>query len=722
MAVGELISLDTEDTGIDLYHGAMPFFVTTANEAGEVKFWEWDVDPFTRRVRIPVSDVAEIEAVVTEAGELVLQNAKFDVKALATSKVVEAWPWGKTHDTLIAGHLLASNQPHDLTSMALQYLGVDIQPLENRLETAVKDARKLCKQRFPKWRIAERDLEGMPSAKEKTWKFDSWLPRTIARALEYERGHPWWTVLREYANADSAVTLPLWRMMRGRVEAEGLWPYYAEKVKTVAALEMMEARGTTVLLPKLQSIKAEYDVEIAAARADCEGIAARYEMPCPDHQEGLFGCRHCGGEGRVPAELILPKAGNNGSLLRFAFEVLKLPVLKWTSGGKSGKRAPSLDKDIIEEYKRTLPEGDQLLFVKRLSANRKRAKSCEFLEAYLRFGLPAGEGLMVLHASINPTATDTTRFSMSNPNLQQVSKLATMCEACLGDGCGACGGSGEDLHSVRGIFGPGPGREWWSADASNIELRLPAYESGERALIDLFERPGEPPFYGSQHLLNFSIIYRDIWERELAAVGFEKVGPYCKKHYGATEYHWTKGGGLAMQYQCGEETADRAFRRRGGYAKLKAHFRALDALNSKWVAYARKHGFIETIPDRSIGAARGYPLLCSRTEYGGILPTVPLNYHTQGTAGWWMHKAINRCQAKLDEWRRGGFDAFMALTVHDELVFDMPRAPIIGGKPGNLPRMRALQRLMEQGGDDIRIRTPVSVEYHAESWAKGQAV
>ncbi|KKK85693.1 hypothetical protein LCGC14_2770740, partial [marine sediment metagenome] len=44
-------------------------------------------------------------------------------------------------------------------------------------------------------------------------------------------------------------------------------------------------------------------------------------------------------------------------------------------------------------------------------------------------------------------------------------------------------------------------------DAENIELRIPAYEAGETEMIDLFERPDDPPYFGSAHVLMFSVVY-----------------------------------------------------------------------------------------------------------------------------------------------------------------------------------------------------------------------
>ena len=164
--------------------------------------------------------------------------------------------------------------------------------------------------------------------------------------------------------------------------------------------------------------------------------------------------------------------------------------------------------------------------------------------------------------------------------------------------------------------------------------------------------------------------------------------------------------------------ADKAFHRQGSYKRLKAKFSRLDDLNRRCVAQAQKHGFVETIPDGTVNPRRGYPLFCRRGDDGLVLPTTPLNYRTQGTAGWWMVKAINRCGARLFEWRAKGFDAWMILTVHDELVFDFPSRP----KDDLMQRRRIeeLRRLMEQGGNDIGVPTPVSVKRHAISWGEGK--
>ena len=205
-----MISLDCETTGLDVHHGARPFLVTTCDGSGVNTWWEWDVNPMTREVTMVYEDLIEIQEAIGSADLLVLQNAKFDYQMLWYAFCGKLrWDWGKVRDTLLAGHLLRSNQPHDLTTMVLVYLGVNVQPLEDDVKKATQEARRIGKQH--RWRIARKDLPEMPSARDSTWKYDMWLPRLIAREEKYPKDHSWRTVCSEYANGDSSSTIALWR-------------------------------------------------------------------------------------------------------------------------------------------------------------------------------------------------------------------------------------------------------------------------------------------------------------------------------------------------------------------------------------------------------------------------------------------------------------------------------------------------------------------------------
>lgn len=732
-----LLAVDTETTGLDLYHGAAAYLVTLCDDQDQQCWWEWEVDPYTRQVLVPDADRRDIWERLEAADELVLQNAKFDVAFLTRAGIVGTWPWGKTHDTLLAAHLLASNQPHDLTSLGVSYLAHDLGHLEEALKQSCLEARRLAKTQFPDWAQAKRGRSDMPSAKESCWKYDGWLPRQLAEALGYPVDHPWRTVLANYANGDSALTVRLWPAMREQIKRRGYWAIYQERRQLPRLALAMETRGVTLSRSRLRELQAEYGRE-------SETLGARMIQIAKGHGY----------------DLQLPKSGNNKSLATFCFgeveeaqalsaaqrvwarrkQWLDLPVL-----GRTATGTPSLDKATLEQYATELEEGSpQLDFCRALADKRSRDTALAYMEGYQRFWLPWGNcqtcggsreqdsggvtpwgqpismgcpdcaGWFVLHPSVNPTGTDTTRWSSSNPNEQNISK--------------------KKGFNLRKAFGPAPGREWWSLDAQNIELRLPAYEAGEEEMIALFDRPDDPPFYGSNHMLIFSFLWPQDWAEALRRHGPEVAAEWVKSPAGhkAGKYQWVKNGNFAVQYGAIESsgTADRAYHQAGAQRKVQARFRKITQLNQRLIDFANKHGYVETMPDRTVDPRRGYPLLCSRSEWGKILPTVPLNYHVQGTACWWAGKALVRCDAQLARWREesgGRFDGFVTMYVHDELVFDLPKRgdPLAEhqgrAKPrtSNLWRIRVLQRLMAQGGEDIGVPTPVGAEYHADNWSEG---
>lgn len=648
------ISLDTETTGLDLWHGAKPFLVTICDSEGP-KAWEWDVDPNTREPKIPNRDKRQIRERIREAQRIYMHNAKFDAKVLDVGGIWrDPWPWEKTVDTQYSAHLLNSKLPSNLTAQTLYWLGVDLNPLEERMSKAVKSARAEAKKLG--WRMAQKGLPEMPSAKGTVWKFDMWLLRALVKeGLSDEEDAE--TVV-EYANGDSSATYHLGTVFEKIIADRGLTAIHETRQKLVPIVHRMEDHGITLSRKRLREQERVYQREKEEINERCVEIAAERDY-----------------------ELELPKSGNNKSLSTFAFDVLKMPVVAKTPTGK-----PALDQDVLDDWLSKLEDSpEQYEFARLLRDYRKRSTALTYLEGYKRFWLRLSYNSRILHPSLNPTGTDTLRWSSSNPNEQNISK--------------------KKGFNLRYCFGPRPGRIWISLDYDNLELRIPAYESGEQAMIDIFERPDEPPYFGSYHLLNASIVYPD----EFWPIA-EQKGEF-KKRYASTLYQWIKNFGFAVSYGAMEPsgTADRAAHRPGAQRmvmdKLKEHSR----LNQYYIDYAEKHGYVETIPDREVDPERGYPLVCTRTDYGRVLPTVPLNYHVQGTACWVMMRAMIKVQDYLDTLGDGWK---MVMNVHDEIVLDFPSSKRYK------PKVNKVRKLMESVGEAIGIPLTVGVDYHPNNWAQ----
>lgn len=741
-----MISLDTETTGLDLHHGAKPFFISTASEDDSQTFWEFDVDPLTRQPIYSESAIQEVRDFLGENNLIVFHNAKFDYQALKAldPRLVEGWDWGKVRDTALADHLLNSIYEHGLEKCADRWLELNIKPLEDSLAKAVKECRQLCHAKvkgaaYKEWAVAKEGRADMPSVRDEIWRADYWLPRAIARHQQLHepepscdhktgpdnlclkcRGHYYWYVLKQYSLKDAAVTLGLWVVMEEAFKTRypyDLTPEYLDRLKIIPINVSIEDKGVPCSKANFDYLYQEFTVERDKAENICHTVAAIHDYP-----------------------LEIPKSSRNASMDKFVFEVLKVPVVKKTETGK-----PALDKYVLEDLAERLPTNSQAgIFIRSLKRKRSRDTALSFIEAYRRFGvdIKGYDGYFTLHPHMNPVKSKTTRWTCENPNEQNISKkgVDVPCPACGGKGgdCKRCYDKDEKMSTgwvpmnLRYGISPPPGFELWSMDGQNLELRIPSYGAQEKEMIALFEEPNKPPYFGSNHLLNFHTVYPDVWDKVLKEVGLEKVGKECKNRFKDSWYQWVKNGGFAVLYGAidrpgGGGTADLAFHKRGAHALLKSRFTRLEAYNQKWIRFAEVNGYVETMPRKHVNPHHGYPLMCTRTQWNNVLPTVPLNYHVQGTACLWMQDAMILCHDQLEEWNResrGKWLGYIALQVHDELVFCMTKRahPKEDPKRSNLGRIRVLQKLMEQGGVNIGVPTPTSCEYHENNWAEGIAL
>lgn len=681
-----ILGVDSEFAGLDSYHGkSCPFYVSMFS--GESPFyWAWEWNPVERTPIIPKGDLEEIADYLQSATEIVGQNIKAELASLASVGLLWRKEWyAKTHDTLYAAHLLASGEPHGLDVLALKYLRINIQPFEEKLVAACKEARKIAMREFPKWRIAKKDDPCLPSShttkskdkdevrdkddKSQIFRCDYWLPGHIAKVKGYPANHLWHTVLSDYANVDPQVTRGVWIKQKQELEKRDLWKVYEHRRKLIPIIFAMERRGVTYSDERLKELKTTY-----------KRISGREASNCIKCSQGQL--KEIG-------------TGTTKAMRSLLLEHWKLPVLKRSKKTKE----PSLDKDVLAAWEVLVePNSHQHRFIKSLRNKRKKDKNIGAMEGYERFGIPVPKHpqFRVLHASYNPVSQATLRWNSQNPATQTVAKQPD-----------------DDGYSLRYLFGPEAGREWWRWDYSNIELRIPAYEAGEQAMIDLFEKPDEAPFYGSYHLLVASIIWPEEFEGCLRR-GVAFNDPIEKGGYKETLYQWIKNGNFAVTYGAIEEsgTADRAYHKEGAHRLIKSRFTKIAALNEKLIAMAQRCGYVETMEIAGVGK---YPIQVGRTynSYTGrmeIRPTTPLNYHSQSTAMNCMGSAMLKVYDYLNSLKG---DHYITLQVHDELVISMPK----GKTPrANLPKVLKVKELMEYSGNEIGVPLVVDFSYHPSNW------
>ena len=627
---GSFLAVDTETTGHDIHHGCRPFIVSACDDEGEIFLWEWPVDPEKRKPIPPKREVKEVQACLDGAQSLVMHNAKFDIRALQSIGI--KWTqnhWGKLEDTLVASHVLDSAESHGLKDLALRYLDI-VDDDQQHLRDLVNEARRYARSYCPDWRIAETGDPHFPAVtrapRDGWWVMDMWLPRALWLAGE-DVPDDYQTVALTYASKDAERTAGMWLIQRDALEEMEGEDHYATRLKLLRITYAMEQRGISFSPDKLMKVSYEFSHEAEMSEAVAMTLA----------------------DGQVD------NLRSSKQLQGLLYGTFNFKPIKQTKTGWAVD-AETLDALVTQQSKRS----KGVRFVENLKATRSYRKAVDYLSAYRASGVKTREG-MFLRPSFNVTGTATTRLSGQDPNPQNISK--------------------KERINLRQIFGPVEGREWWAMDYSNIELRIFAYASGDKRLIQAFEE-GQ-----SVHM---------VIAEELHPEQVRKLGPEAFQKTDA--YRWTKNGNFSLIYGASKRKADATYKVDGAYERIRSRFPSIDKFMAAKYRDARKRGYITTLG--------GYPLIVPRDG-----PHKAVNYFIQGSAGWAMVLAMVRVAEYLDTLQ----DHHLIMTIHDELDMDFPK-----GTPRKIPKQ--VKRLMEQSGEDLGIPTPVDADLITTNWAEGKGV
>ena len=237
-----------------------------------------------------------------------------------------------------------------------------------------------------------------------------------------------------------------------------------------------------------------------------------------------------------------------------------------------------------------------------------------------------------IHTSFNQAVTSTGRLSSSNPNLQNIP---------IRD---------EDGKEIRKAFIPDDGCEFFSADYSQIELRIMAHLSEDKNMIDAFLSGHDI------HAATAAKIYKiDIEEvtsdmrRKAKTANFGII--YGISVFGLAER-------LNVSRQEAKELIDGYFET---YPQVKEYM-------DKSIQVARENGYVETIFHRK----RFLPDINSRNAVvRGYAERNAINAPIQGSAADIIKVAMAHIYQRITS---NKLKAKMILQVHDELNFSVPEA------------------------------------------------
>ena len=334
------------------------------------------------------------------------------------------------------------------------------------------------------------------------------------------------------------------------------------------------------------------------------------------------------------------------------FDKLQLPVLKRTGTSK----APSTAVEVLEELALTHDIPRQILEWRQLMKLKGTYIDALPLLVHPETGR--------VHTCFNQAVAATGRLSSSDPNLQNIPIRTPL---------------GRD---VRRAFIADPGNVLISADYSQIEFRVLAHLSEDPVLIDAFREGAD--FHERTAVKIFGPESgRD--PHELRSIA--KMVNYALL-YGKTAFTLSKDIGVTPQ--AAQEFIDAYF---AGFPRVRAFIdRTLDD--------ARATGVVKTM----YGRRRLVPELTSRDfQRRAAAEREAVNMPIQGSAADIMKRAMIDVHAALAPHA----DARMILTVHDELLFEVPKA--------RAEEFAAIVRDRMQGASALKVPLTVDVGV-GENW------
>ncbi|WP_102226306.1 DNA polymerase I [Acidimangrovimonas sediminis] len=273
-----------------------------------------------------------------------------------------------------------------------------------------------------------------------------------------------------------------------------------------------------------------------------------------------------------------------------------------------------------------------------------------------------------VHTSYVQTGANTGRLASTDPNLQNIPVRT------------------EEGRRIREAFIAPEGSTLVSLDYSQIELRILAHVADLKEMKQAFRDGLDIHAMTASEMFNVPIEGMDpMIRRQAKAINFGVI-------YGIS------GFGLARNLRIPRAEAqgfiDRYFERFPG---IKAY---MDAT----VAFAKEHGYVETLFGRRIHT----PEINAKGPHAGFARRAAINAPIQGAAADVIRRAMVRMPAAIE-----GLPAKMLLQVHDELLFEVEN--------GAIDDTIAKVRTVMEGASDpaVKLDVPLTVDAGTgRNWAE----
>ena len=606
-------AFDTETTSLNIIDAEL---VGISFAVADHKAWYVPVPADPEEARTILEDLRPLFE--NDAAVKIAQNAKYDYSILRRYGVEVAYP---LFDTMIAHYLLEPEQPHNMDYLSEVYLGYRPIPTSALIDTTGGKKRgKSAPAPALKGSEYVLDFDALEAADEEA---EPEILPTSMRDCPVQK-------VAQYCCEDSDVTYQLAQTLRPMLKEQGLEQLFETiEMPLVRVLAEMELTGVRCDVSALTESKTVLEGELQRLEARMSLIAGHAFNPLSP---------------KVVAQVI--------------FDELRLDPK-----AKGRSTAEEVLQQLIVKLK------GESLTIKTADGQEEQVDKAEILEDILSYrGIKKLLGTYIealpeeinprtgrIHCQFNQTVTATGRLSSSNPNLQNIPIRDAM---------------GREL---RKAFVPDPGEVFFSADYSQIELRLMAHLSQDPAMIEAF-REGD-----DIHRATAAKIYHlpldEVSKLQRTKAKTANFGII----YGISTF------GLASRLNIPRSEAKELI---DGYF---ATYPRIRAYMDQSIAVAREKGYVETL----FGRRRLLKDIHSaNATVRGYAERNAINAPIQGTAADIIKLAMIRV---CDRIRREQLHAKLLIQVHDELNFSVP--------PAELEQLRKL--VLEEMAAVVKLSVPL---------------